>query len=144
MFKITVLFSGFFRQVLRVTEENSISETTVWPSFLIFINIITAFEGTHFQILFAITAAGVVPCGGPKRSPRISSIVQIMFSFSSFEIREGIWGSLKILLGSDSFSKQFYNIGLNWVYISPFVDCPVKCSIILTFLMLFSPGFEGH
>ena len=30
-------------------------------------------------ILFAITAAGVVSCGGPKKSP--SSIVQIIFPF---------------------------------------------------------------
>ena len=37
-------------------------------------------------ILFAITAAGVVPCGGPKKSPRTSSIVQIIFLFRSFEI----------------------------------------------------------
>ena len=28
--------------------------------------------------LFAITAAGV-PCGGPKKSPRTSSIVQIIY-----------------------------------------------------------------
>ena len=33
----------------------------------------------HF--LFAITATGVVPCGGPKKSPRTSSIVQIIFFF---------------------------------------------------------------
>ena len=32
-------------------------------------------------ILFAITAAGVVPCGGPIKSPRTSSIVQIIFFF---------------------------------------------------------------
>ena len=31
--------------------------------------------------LFAITAAGVVPSGGPKKSPRTSSILQIIFSF---------------------------------------------------------------
>ena len=31
--------------------------------------------------LFAITAAGVLPCGGPKKSPRTSSIVQIIFFF---------------------------------------------------------------
>ena len=31
--------------------------------------------------LIAITAAGVVPCGGPKKSPRSSSIVQIIFFF---------------------------------------------------------------
>ena len=27
------------------------------------------------------SAAGVVPCGGPKKSPRISSIVQTIFFF---------------------------------------------------------------
>ena len=27
---------------------------------------------------WTITAAGVVPCGGPKKSPRTSSIVQII------------------------------------------------------------------
>ena len=32
-------------------------------------------------ILFVITAAGVVPCGGRKKSPRTSSIVQIIFFF---------------------------------------------------------------
>ena len=37
--------------------------------------------GCFLNILFAITAAGVVPCGGPKKSPRTSSIVQIIFSF---------------------------------------------------------------
>ena len=32
-------------------------------------------------ILFAITAAGVVPCGVPKKFPRTSSIAQIIFFF---------------------------------------------------------------
>ena len=41
-------------------------------------------------IFFAITAAGVVPCGGPKKSPRTSSIVQIIFFFWSFGISEYI------------------------------------------------------
>ena len=45
---------------------------------------------TIFYILFAITAAGVVPCGVPKKSPRTSSIVQIIFLFRSFEISEDI------------------------------------------------------
>ena len=31
--------------------------------------------------LFAITAAGVVPCDDTKKSPRTSSIVQIIFFF---------------------------------------------------------------
>ena len=45
-----------------------------------------------FYILFAITAAGDVPCGGPKRSPRTSSIVQIIYLFRSFEISKDIKG----------------------------------------------------
>ena len=39
--------------------------------------------------LFAITAAGIVTCGGPKKSPRTPSIVQFIFPFSllRYEIR---------------------------------------------------------
>ena len=48
----------------------------------------------------------VVPCGGHKKSPRTSSIVQIIFSFWSLEIREGILRNQKIKIGSDSFSNQ--------------------------------------
>ena len=55
------------------------------------LNIITASKGSNNYILFAITAAGVVPCGGPKKSPRTSSIVQIIFFCWSFEISENIW-----------------------------------------------------
>ena len=51
--------------------------------------------------LFPITAAGVVPCGGPKKSPRTSSIVQIIFSFWPFEISEGILRNQKIISGLD-------------------------------------------
>ena len=53
--------------------------------------------------LFAITAAGVVPFGGPKKSPRTSSIVQIIFSFWSFEIGEGILRYQKLIIGLDTF-----------------------------------------
>ena len=31
-----------------------------------------------------------MPCGGPKKSPRTSSIVQIIFLFRSFEISKDI------------------------------------------------------
>ena len=44
-------------------------------------NVFTAFKGSHFYLLFAVTAAGVVPCGDPKKSPRTSSIVQVIFRF---------------------------------------------------------------
>ena len=65
----------------------------------------TALKGSVL-FLFAITAAGVVPCGGPKKSPRTSSIVQIIFSLWSFEISEGILRNQKFIIGSDSFSNQ--------------------------------------
>ena len=50
----------------------------------------TAYKGSDLYILFAITTAGVVPCGGPKKSRRTSSIVQIIFLFRSFEISKDI------------------------------------------------------
>ena len=49
-------------------------------------------------ILFAITAAGVVPIGGPKNAPRTSYKVQIIFSFWSFE---RILSSQKLIIGLD-------------------------------------------
>ena len=47
-----------------------------------------------------------MPCGGPQKSPRTSSIVQIIFSVCSFEISKGILRNQKISIGLDSFSKQ--------------------------------------
>ena len=41
-------------------------------------------------IFFAITTAGVVLHGGPKKSPRAPSIEQIIFFFRSFEISYNI------------------------------------------------------
>ena len=46
-----------------------------------------AFKVTIFY--FAITAAGVVSSGGPKKAPRTSSIVQIIF-YSFFQINGNI------------------------------------------------------
>ena len=54
--------------------------------------------------LFAFTAAGVVSCGGPKKSPRTSLI--IMFSNWSLEISEGILRNQKIIIGFDFFYNQ--------------------------------------
>ena len=52
----------------------------VWPTFLL-MNVFIALNGSHFWFLFDFTAAGVVPCGGRKTSPRTSSIVQFIFYF---------------------------------------------------------------
>ena len=61
-----------------------------YPKFYIRLNVLTASKGSNFYILFAITAAGVVPCGGRKEPPRTSFIVQIIFLFRSFEISQDI------------------------------------------------------
>ena len=59
---------------------------------------LTALKGYQF-ILFAITAAGVVPCGGPKKYSHTSSIVHIIFSFWSIGISEGSLRNQKVLVG---------------------------------------------
>ena len=50
-----------------------------------------------YIFLFVATAAGVVPCGIPKKRPRTSSIVQFIFYFWSFEIRRNILRNQKTL-----------------------------------------------
>ena len=53
-----------------------------YPKLLFILSLFECFiasEGPNLYILFAITAAVVVPCGGRKKSPRTSSIVQIIF-----------------------------------------------------------------
>ena len=44
-----------------------------------------------FKILFYFTAAGVVPCGGRKTFPCISSIVQIIFYFGPLRSEDMFW-----------------------------------------------------
>ena len=51
-----------------------------------FFNVSNAFKGNYFYISFAITAAGIVPCGGPKTSPLTASILQVMYLVWSFEL----------------------------------------------------------
>ena len=74
---------------------------------------LTALKGSVL-FSFANTVAGVVPCGGPKKSPRTASIVQIIFSFWSFEISDGILRNHKMAIGLDSFSNQCL------IYLAPF------------------------
>ena len=64
-------------------------------------------QGSNFQFFFAISATGVVPCGGLYRT---SSIVQMIFSFLSFEISEEILRNQKFIIGLESFSYQSLNI----------------------------------
>ena len=50
-----------------------------YSPYILPLNFLNASIGSNHYILFAITAAGVVSCGGPKKFPRTSSIVQIIF-----------------------------------------------------------------
>ena len=49
----------------------------IWPT-LCLLNFVTAFKRTNIYILYVITAAGVVPRGCHKKSPRTASIVKII------------------------------------------------------------------
>ena len=73
--------------------------------------------------LFAFTAAGVVPCGGRKTSPRTSTIVQFIFHFWSFEISEYILRNQNLIIGLDSYSRQrFIYLDPILIYISLWID----------------------
>ena len=66
---------------------------------------LTALKGSQFY--FYLLLLPLVLCrGGPKKSPFTSFIVQIIFSFWSFEISEGILRNQKFIIGLDSFSYQ--------------------------------------
>ena len=76
--------------LIRATDEGSLPVIAQYSPSYLPLNVFTASKGANLYILFTITAAGVVPCGGPKKSPRTSSIVQIIFLFRSFEISKDI------------------------------------------------------
>ena len=59
-----------------------------------------------YIILFAITADGFVSCGGHKKSPRTSAIVQIIFYFWSLEINGNSLRILKLKLSLEPYSRQ--------------------------------------
>ena len=53
----------------RATDEGSLPEIVQYSPYILFSNIFTASKGSNHYILFAITAVGVVPCGGSKSLP---------------------------------------------------------------------------
>ena len=88
-----------------------------------------------------------MPCGGPKKSPRTSSIVQIIFSFWSFEIREDILKNQKIIIGLDSYHNQRLIFGpVLIIYVLVFVSTSLlkvgKFTVTLYGSML--PNLKGH
>ena len=74
-------YLAFVASLKRATDEGSLAKIAQCSPYCLSLNIFTASKGLFFYIYFAITAAGVVPCGGPKKYPYTSSIVQTIFSF---------------------------------------------------------------
>ena len=77
---------AFIASSFRGTEYNLLFETGLSgpPSFFRMFSLFI--KNLIFIFLFTVTAADVVPCGGLKKQPRKSSIVQLIFYFRSFEI----------------------------------------------------------
>ena len=75
-----------------------------------------------------------VACGGPKKSPRTSSITLIVFSLKSFEISEDVLRNQKIIIGLDSFSNSVQYMWLCLDNNSLRNDCPVESCKITVFL----------
>ena len=101
-----------------------------------------AIKGSLFCFYFILLQAGFVPCGGPKMSPRTSSIVQIIFSFWSFQISEGIQRNQKIIIGLDSFSNHCLNIfDSHLIFTSLCIDYAVeKCKITVILFVSMLPN----
>ena len=73
----------------------------------------TALKG--FQFYFYLLLLQLVLCHvAALKVYRTSSLVQIMFSFWTFEISDGVLRNQKIIIGLDSFSNQ------QLIYLAPF------------------------
>ena len=73
---------------------------------------------TFIFMLFAITAAVFVPCGGHKTSPRTSFILQIIFPFWSLGISEDIQKSETYYRFSFVFLPTFNLLRYDWIILS--------------------------
>ena len=100
----------------------------------------SALKGTHCYVLFVVTAAGVVLCGSPKKQPRTSSIVQLIFFFWSFEIIGNILRNRKFYMFRPMYSKQVFGILTLFGVISVFLLAALlKLQITVSFLWLSLP-----
>ena len=70
------------------------------------INTCAALKGSQFYFYLHFLQLVLCRVAALKKSPRKSYIVQIVFSFCSFEISEGILRNQKINTGLDLFSNQ--------------------------------------
>ena len=94
-------------------------------------------------ILAVRTAAGVVPCGGPKKSPRSSSIVQIIF-FLSFFLDQLEYSEYSKQTPLETYSKQFYLFDIVWEFDFDLVNTCVNSRNCSTIVWLSLPVYKGH
>ena len=108
------------------------------------LNVFSALKGTHFYILFVVTAAGVLLCGSPKKQPRTSSIVQFILFFWSFEISGNILRNQNFYMFRPMYSKQVFIILTPFGLISVFLLAALlKLEITVSFLWLSLPVHSG-
>ena len=62
----TVVWRSLLVLKQRATNEGSLPEIAQYSPYYLPLNVFTASKGSNLHSLFVITAAGVVPCGGPK------------------------------------------------------------------------------
>ena len=107
-------------------------------------NVFIALKGSHFWFLFDFTAAGVVPCGGGKTSPRTSTIVQVIFYFGPLRSAIIFWEIRNKWL--DSYSRHiFIYLDRILIYISLWIDCLFEIRKIAVFPLAFIVGWlQGH
>ena len=101
-----------------------------------------------FKILYGFSAAGIVPCGGRKTSPRTSSKVQI--NFFPFKIEDIFWKIRNCLIGLDFYSTPslftFFWTPL-LILISLRLDCLIKIKNkidIYIYTVHFSLAFDAR
>ena len=80
-----------------------------------------------------------------NKSPRTSSIVQVIFSFWCFEISEDILRNQNLLLVKIHFLTNIYHIWSNLDTTSICIDYPVEsCKILVILFGSMLPNLKGH
>ena len=107
------------------------------------LNVFSALKGTHFYILFVVTAAGVVLCGSPKKQPRTSSIGQFICFFWSFEMSGYILRYQNFICLDPCILNVFCYLDPIWINISLLLAALLKLEITISFLWLSLPVHSG-
>ena len=95
---------------------------------------LTALKGSQFYFYLLLLQLVLCRAAALKKSPGTSFIVQITFSFWSFEISGGIPRNQKIIKGLDSFTKQHLLFWPHFDFASLCNDYPIKCCKIAVIL----------